>query len=42
MKELNWYETFRIDENINNDVNDIIGELIQDYRNQKEINKINK
>lgn len=42
MKNLNWYETFRIDENINNDVNDIIGELIQDYRNQKEINKINK
>jgi len=40
MEKLNWYETFKIDENINEEVNDIISELMQDYRNHKKENNI--
>jgi len=40
MEKLNWYETFKIDENINEEVNDIISDLMQDYRNHKKENNI--
>lgn len=40
MEKLQWYETFKIDENLDNDINDIVGELVKDYRNYKEKNNI--
>ena len=40
MEKLQWHETFKIDENLDNDINDIVGELIKDYRNYKEKNNI--
>lgn len=40
MKKLQWYETFKIDDNLDNDINDIVGELIKDYRDYKQKNNI--
>ena len=40
MEKLQWHETFKIDENLDNDINNIVGELIKDYRNYKEKNNI--
>jgi len=40
MEKLQWHEAFKIDENLDNDINDIVGELIKDYRNYKEKNNI--
>ena len=38
MKKLHWYETFKIDENIEDDILSTINKITKDYKNFKEKN----